>query len=719
MATYSGPSHESLAPLVISATFTAQPLAEALEFWISELRLPWRIEFAPFNQVFQSLIHPGSSLGRNTTGVNVILVRLEELAGQQTAGQEIAGQNMAGQGDLLDNVRALGDAIQAFASRNPRPLQVVLTPGGKDWSKHHAAEAAEAGHRIREACALAANVDFADGYDDARAYHVPDLLDEGADRLGKVPYRAAYFAALATGIVRRADLRLRPPFKVIAVDCDNTLWTGICGEDGPQGVRITPARRHLQEFLLAQREAGMVLVIASKNNEPDVWETFAAHPSMPLQRDHFAAWRIDWHPKANNLPSLARELNVGLDSFVFLDDSPLEVAAMREQAPEVASLELPHEEDRIPSFLAHAWAFDHARITAEDQRRSESYRQQAARTQAARELLDPARFLEELRLELRIGAVRESEWPRVAQLFQRTNQMNTSAMRWSETELRGKVASGDWECLAASASDRFGDYGLIGVALIEKASEAWRIDSLLLSCRAFGRGIEHAILREVASRAQAVHVPWIDVQFRPTAKNRPAAELLASLPATVVPADDASLYRAATADLRTLTYEPESMPEAEAERPASLGGYQALDYGRIALRFADAEAVLQALGRKRERSREPGEEPLPGTEAEIAALWQELLKVAHVGRQENFFDLGGHSLLAVQLLARMNERFQVELSLEVIYESALTVADLARTVELAQLGSLSPEEYAALLAEVESLSDEEARELLEREGPVG
>lgn len=704
MATYSGPSHESLAPLVISATFTAEPLAEALEFWISELRLPWRVEFAPFNQVFQSLIHPGSALARNTTGVNVVLVRLEDLAGME---------------EFLENARALGEAIQAFAVRNARPLQVVLTPCCKDWSKHHAAEAAEAGQLIREACSLAPNVDFADGYEDARAYHVADLLDEEADRLGKVPYRAAYFAALATGIVRRADLRLRPPFKVIAVDCDNTLWTGICGEDGPQGVRITPARRHLQEFLLAQRQAGMVLAIASKNNEPDVWETFAAHPSMPLKREHFAAWRIDWHPKANNLPSLARELNVGLDSFLFLDDSPLEVASMREQAPEVASLELPHDEDRIPSFLAHVWAFDHARITAEDQQRAESYRQQAARAQAAREVLDPARFLEELRLELRIGAVRESEWPRVAQLFQRTNQMNTSTVRWSERELRSKVEPGNWECLAASASDRFGDYGLIGVALVEKGSEAWRIDSLLLSCRAFGRGIEHAMLREVASRADASRVPWVDIWFRPTAKNRPAAELLASLPATVVPANDGSLYRVATADLRTLTYQPESTPETSEERPASLDGYQALDYGRIASRFADAEAVLQALSRKRERSAEAGEEPLPGTEAEIAALWQELLKVAHVGRFENFFDLGGHSLLAVQLLARMNERFQVDLSLEVIYESALTVADLARTVELAQLGSLSPEEYAALLAEVESLSDEEARELLEREGPVG
>jgi FkbH-like protein len=688
--------------VVISATFTAEPIKPFFDHLINDLGLPLQLEFAAFNQVFQSLLSPEGSFGQNRAGINVVLARMEDLSSDGTK--------------LVQNANSLADAIQSYGRHQSRPLLVIVTPSSDNYRETHGTWAKDL---IASACEMVSQCWYFDGRELATDLQVKQYQDPEAFSLGRIPYREEYFAALAIQVVRACDGLIRQPFKVIAVDADDTLWSGICGEDGPEGVKITAARQALQEVLLKQREQGMLLALASKNNASDVWETFAAHPEMPLRREHVTISRINWEDKPTNLISMARQLNVGLDSFVFIDDNPKEIAEMQLRAPQVTALQLPTSESAIQPFLESIWPFDHWRkATAEDSHRAESYSQQEQRKSLASQSANYADFLASLQLELTISPATSDQLPRMEQLFARTNQMNTTTIRRSAAEIEQLQNSG-WKFWTASAKDRFGSYGLIGLIAAEAADSRLTVDSLLLSCRAFGRGIEHALLRTVAKEAEVLGFSEVAVSYKESAKNQPARELWNAIAGRKERFGELENVIADRDWLSRFTYEPTEIAQ-EAVGVATLPSQDIsplrhrLPYDRIANELHSAAGLIQSMERYREANspKSSAEELLPGLEAELADIWRDLLKLPSVGRADGFFDLGGHSLLAVQLLARINERFNVNLSLEVIYQGELTVSELAKTVEMAQLGDLSAEEYAALVAEVEGLSDEEVRALL-------
>jgi FkbH-like protein len=320
-----------------------------------------------------------------------------------------------------------------------------------------------------------------------------------------VPYTPLFFASLATAVARTIHALSHSPYKVIALDCDDTLWSGICGEDGPAGVVLDAPRRALQEFMAARRGEGMLLTLASKNNEEDVAETFRFHPEFPLRFEDFAARRVNWESKGANLPALAADLDLSLDSFIFVDDNSKECDEAQAAAPAVLALPLPANPAEIPEFLANLWAFDRPRVTADDVRRAEQYTHNAARTQAAQSAANIEEFLAALRLEVMIQPMMRDQVPRVAQLTQRTNQMNASGIRRTEAE----IAALNGECLTVHVRDKFGDDGLVGVMIFRAASDALVADMFLLSCRALGRRVEHrmkAHLEEIAHERRLSHV---------------------------------------------------------------------------------------------------------------------------------------------------------------------------------------------------------------------
>jgi FkbH-like protein len=509
-------------------------------------------------------------------------------------------------------------------------------------------------------------------------YPVAEPFDSHAEQLGDVPYTPLYFAALGTIVARRLHAKRVKPYKVIALDCDNTLWRGICGEEA---VRLDEPTRCLQEFMRAQRDAGMLLVLASKNNERDVEETFAAHPEMPLRYEDFIARRINWASKAANLEELANELSLGLDSFILVDDSAKEIAEVRAAHPEVLCLELPHNEVRVPHFLEHVWAFDKFQVTEEDRSRNESYRTEAERGRLERESGSLEQFLAELQLEVRIQRMTEAQVARVAQLTQRTNQMNTTLIRRTEEEVRAS------ECYTVDVSDRFGSYGLVGAMFMAEAEDALVVENLLLSCRALGRGVEQRMLAWAREQADARGKARLDVPVVEGPRNQPAQDLISgkSRPAPV--------YKSKPVVSKSIA-------------PA------AIDYGSIARDLSKPSQILEAV-RAARRAAQTGQgqadPPQTDLEKQLAALWADVLHVAYPGRNEDFFDLGGHSLLAVQLLSRVRQSLEVELSLDLVYTGKLTIATMAAAVELAQA---DPEEVSRLMAEIEGLSDEEIQALL-------
>ena len=691
----SGPS------IVISATFTADAIEPTLAFWMRELGFDYRIRMAPYNQVFQLLLDPAGALAANHDGVNVVLARFEDWA------------HAALEADVRHLAASLKAAAQSFAA----PLLMCICPASPGF---------DAGLQSRmEALVAAAVADLSTVHlvtprETGALYPVSQPHDPLGDKLGHIPYTPAYFAALGAMVARKIHALRTPPFKVIALDCDDTLWRGICGEDGPQGVVVDPPRRALQEFMLAQHAQGMLLTLCSKNNVEDVLDTFRLHPEMVLRMDHFAAWRINWSPKAANLAALAEELELGLDSFILVDDNPRECREVEATYPQVLTLALPPRDEEIPEFLRHVWAFDRLRVTEEDRARTAMYAESLERQRAEKQAVSLEDFLRNLQLEVRIAPMSPKDLARVAQLTERTNQMNFTTVRRSASDIQALLESGKAECLAVHVNDRFGSYGLAGAMIFRDADDALVVDTFLLSCRALGRGVEHRMLAELGRIAGQRGLAAVEARFVRSQRNRPALLFLESVGLQFQSVrGEALLFRFPAHFAAGIKYEQSNTPRETAgaapqPAPASRDG---IPYARIANELRDpyeilAESASDVISR---RANAPPEPPRSDLERQLCRIWSDMLSVEPVGINDNFFDLGGHSLLAVQLLSRLKEELAIELSLDVVYGADFTVAELAKAIELREIEKAGADQYAAMLAEVESLTDDEVREMLAKE----
>ena len=498
--------------IAIAATFTAEPIEEPLRYWIKELELPVDVEFAPFNQVFQQLLDPASVLAKNSRGANVVLLRVADLGGDSGTAAEVE----RGAQEFLS-------AIKAAATRLTTPMLVMLCPGKPQQGGQF--EAIEK--------SIVAGLEKLDGVYTVTAeqllatYPVEEFYDASGDEMGCVPYTPLFFTALATMMARRFHALKRAPYKVIVLDCDQTLWGGVCGEDGARGICLDAPRKALQDFMRAQHAAGRLLAVCSKNSEEDVREVFAQRLDMPLRNEHFAAWRVNWSPKSENIKSIAKELNLGLDSFIFVDDNPVECAEVEANCPGVLTLQLPENPADIPQFLKHSWAFDVLKVTAEDARRGEMYREGRQREELRAQAGNLAEFIAGLNLKIQIAPMSAEQVSRVSQLTQRTNQFNSTTIRRTEAEIQQLATHAT--ILTVTVSDRFGDYGLVGVAVGEAVGEALDVDAFLLSCRVLGRGVEHAILAHLGNLALKQNKRSVNVHFHPSAKNKPALDFLQSV----------------------------------------------------------------------------------------------------------------------------------------------------------------------------------------------
>ncbi len=653
-------------------------------FWGAQLNAPVEIQFAPFNQLIQTLLDPASIFAANAHGVNVLLARIEDLGLDPARAAE--------------NAAHLADAIRGAHERFAVPLIVCLSPPSP----------AVVSARMETALEGVPGVQYLAADRVAQLYPVERVYDPDADRLGKIPYSEQYFAALGTAIVRVAHSLSAPPYKAIALDCDNTLWSGIAGEDGPTGVTLDPSRRALHQFMLEQRNDGMLLCLASKNNEADVLETFDLNPDFPLQMRHFTAWRLNWESKAENLESLAGELSLGLDSFIFVDDNPLECAEVEDAAPEVLTLALPENAGEIPHFLDHVWAFDHPVVTEEDRNRNAYYSQTRQFGREMRGAGDLQKFIGGLALDVRFAPVSAATLPRAAQMTQRTNQFNFAAVRRAVPDLQALLSAG-YECVTVDVSDRFGAYGIVGLLIWREEAGALDVDTFLLSCRALGRGVEHRMLAFLAGRGAG----RVRIRGVPTAKNQPALQFIHDVAARY--GQPNGRYDLPAEEFRDLEWRAVARPAAApVAKPVRADGRRFVEYAHIARNLSTPARIVAAM----RQPAAPGAHAMRMTAAErrLAVIWSDLLRKPDIRPADNFYDLGGHSLLAVLLTLRVREEFGIELPIDDVYSAGLTLSELARKVETYQFARVSPEEYQAVLDEIENMSDDEVLAALAREG---
>lgn len=315
--------------------------------------------------------------------------------------------------------------------------------------------------------------------------------------------------------------------KCIVLDLDNTLWGGVVGEDGMENLALSlsPPGNSFIAFQQALRDLydrGILLAINSANNPEDALGVIRNHPNMILKENHFAASRINWNNKVDNMRELAAELNIGLDSMVFLDDSPLNREAMRTFLPEVETPELPADPSHYVKFLHGLPYFEAGTITDEDKMRGNLYVTERLRREAEKKSESREAFLQSLGTEVAVFEDDLSVLARLAQMTEKTNQFNVLKRPFSERELEAFMHDGKYAVFHARALDQFGDHGIIAFALVHKQESRWHIESLLMSCRVINRGIEDAFIAAIAKRAAQEGATSLGITFEPSEKNEPA-----------------------------------------------------------------------------------------------------------------------------------------------------------------------------------------------------
>lgn len=326
--------------------------------------------------------------------------------------------------------------------------------------------------------------------------------------------------------------------KCIVLDCDDTLWGGTLGEDGFSALKIGGdfpgnAFAFFQKKCVELAESGIILAICSKNNDADVCEVFEKHPAMILRREHISAWRVNWSDKAENIRQIADELNIGLDSLVFVDNEARErervAAAFRGI---VATPEFPRHAYELPAFFEKLVDefFRCEKLTAEDLSKTQQYRDAAARSEAARNFSSLEDYIASLEIRLLVAPADDFSLPRLAQLTQKTNQFNLTTRRRTEAELRDFLACGN-AVFSLSVADKIGDLGIVGESEISFSSDKKiaRIENFMLSCRALGRGIETAFAQRILCILRERGVETVFAEYLPTAKNAPCKDFLSSL----------------------------------------------------------------------------------------------------------------------------------------------------------------------------------------------
>ncbi|WP_051249757.1 HAD-IIIC family phosphatase [Maridesulfovibrio zosterae] len=491
------------------------------------------IEFGRYDNIFQEAVGGETELLNTLTDVVLIFMPLESIAWRLARSfsslssaeveQEIVRINEYTQ-EIIEGIRSQTQAMILWHG-----FETPLSPGAGiyDYQNENGQMAAirSLNDDLKSALSLIHNAYFVDvdlcrarvgenAFYDLRLWH-----------MNKAPYSVDGLREIATEEMKFIRPLLGRNKKCLVLDCDNTLWGGIIGEDNLSGIKIGNTYPgscfwEFQQEIINLYERGIILALCSKNNEADVWQVFDEHPDMLLNREHIATARINWQDKVSNLRQIASDLNIALDSMVFMDDSEFEISMVRQELPEVTAIILPVKKPtNYRKILADCGFFDTPTVSEEDKKRGAMYLAENKRNILKNEAGDLSLYYESLNMEVEIYEADEFSISRIAQLTQKTNQFNLTTRRYSDSDIECMVADQDASVLYLRLKDRFGDSGIVGVCVLRFASGQTFIDSLLLSCRVLGRKVENIFVVKIMEYAKDRGATNIVGEYYATAKN--------------------------------------------------------------------------------------------------------------------------------------------------------------------------------------------------------
>jgi FkbH-like protein len=525
---------QNLIKIAVLSSYTIDPLLACMEIDIRLLNFIPQFYLAPFNQYRQQIIDTSSALYKFTPDITILAIDIESLITHEFFTNFPSLTDDEKKKQLEEVVTTLHSLIITYQEKyqgflllnnflipSNSPLGLLETKsdfGIKNFYKKINSEL-----EVK----LATNnqvflIDF-DGL--ASFFGKNQVFNHKMNYMGSMKYNNGFFPLLSKEYSGFIKAQKNLSKKCIVLDLDNTLWGGIIGEDGMDGIKLntnSPGNEFVdfQRLLLSYYQRGIILAINSKNNYDDAIQVIRDHPSMVLRENHFACMRINWQNKAQNMVEIANELNIGLDSLVFFDDNPVERDLIKQTLPEVLVVDLPKSSFLYRKTLEEINDFNVLSLTDEDKKRGEMYFARSKRKEMETQHQSLDDFIKTLEIKVKIDLVDEFSRPRVTRLINKTNQYNLTTRRYTEEEVKEMLENPQsYSLYSLQVKDKFGDEGIVGVSIVKKETDKFVIDSFLMSCRVIGRQIENAFIIRIFKDAKKDNINEIIGEFIPTKKN--------------------------------------------------------------------------------------------------------------------------------------------------------------------------------------------------------
>jgi len=527
------------AKIAILASFTLTGLDECLKVKCAESSINYKSYVGSYNQYNQEFFDQSSNLYKFDPDLTFLFIDIRSLFGEIFYFPYNISSDER-KSFVKNKINELENLIQKFNDNSNSKLILAnfnipsYSPNGiietkTDFSFHEMIE--EINKSLRS---------FSKKYNSLFIYNFNNFVSKFGEKnifdyrqyhLGDIQIAFNFIPYLADDLMGYVKPFCSKNKKCVVLDLDNTLWGGIIGEDGFDGIELghTSNGKAFVEFqkqLLSLWHQGIILAINSKNNFDDAIKVIREHPDMILREKNFASIQINWNDKAQNIKQISEEINIGLNSIVFFDDDKINQERIKQEFPEVLTVELTKDPSQYTTILHDLNDFNVLQNTEDDRKRGEMYAQQRERHELKQSISNLDDFLKQLNIEVKIKKSNEFLIPRISQLTLKTNQFNLTTKRYQEEQIRDLSNNENFEVGCAQVIDKFGDNGVTGVYIVEKNEKIWIIDTFLLSCRIMGRGIEDGILSQILKNAKENGVEQIKAEFIPTEKNKPSADFL-------------------------------------------------------------------------------------------------------------------------------------------------------------------------------------------------
>lgn len=632
--------------VIITGTFSVDSVKSCLSSLCERYHFPYEIESLNHDSLNISLVDKNSDLNNNK--LNIILVREQDLTKKS-----------------LSNSEKLNDFINALifsASQNKTHFILGLCP-----SVNKSTQSIDDSDLINQLSHFE-NITLLDLRSLIKNLDDQTIYDEITDREAQIPYKSYFDKLLASRILKKIYACYHNTYKVVVVDCDDTLWTGMCGEDVIDKIKISETNALLQKKLKSLREKGFLIFICSKNHEDDVKKIFSEHPDMILTTSDITAWKINWHDKSSNLKALSDSLNISLSSFIFIDDNPLEIAEVEANLSEVLTLHFTKDTYELNLILNNLWAFDKEIPITQADERNQWYSAHFKREEQKTNFKNIEDFIASLKLNINIAEADHSHAARLAELSHRVTQFNFTNKKYNTHEITTLIDSGkNIYTFKVDLTDKYGDYGLVGLMIISIKDNSMFVESFMLSCRALNRDVEKRMLYYLADLAKNLNIRDIIIPFTETLRNLPAKIFLETLNANTKNTSDGTTILTMDTNIdnlfisnKILNPKNQKIAQSNQSKEKNLVLNKEEMFELLDINTANFPTKQTNINNNRLE--------VKNVSQALICIWKGILKINSIRNSDDFFNLGGNSLSALRLLSQICEYFKIDMNLHEIFQ---------------------------------------------------